>query len=84
MRIKNDFDCCYEIDNLISNTNIDIGIVIVWDNNYNNKIIEDITKNSIELIYSKKIETTLQFTENLLRGNPYGKTLVGKKFKRAI
>ena len=64
---KNDFDCCHEIDNLIRNTNIDIGIVIIWDNNYNNKIIEDITKNNIELIYSKKIETTLQFTENLLR-----------------
>ncbi len=64
---RNSFDCCNVIDNLINDTNIDIGIVIVWDNNYNNKIVEEITKNNIELIYSKKLETTLLFTENLLR-----------------
>lgn len=66
---KNNFDCCKEIDYLINKTHLDIGMVIIWDINYNNQIIEEILKieNTLELIYSEKIETTLQFTINLLR-----------------
>lgn len=66
---KNNFDCCVKIDNIISNTNIDLVMLIVWDKSYNDMVIEEVKKkfNDIELIYSKEYDTTLQFTENFLR-----------------
>ena len=64
---KNNFDCCKEIHNIIKNTESEIGLVIVWDKSYNNKIIEEIQNNNLKLIYSQELQTTLQFTENLLR-----------------
>ena len=67
--IKNNFDCCVKIDNIISNTNIDLVMLIVWNKSYNDMVIEEVKKkfNDIELIYSKEYDTTLQFTENFLR-----------------
>ena len=62
-----------KIDTIIRNTNTDIGVIIIWNNQYRDIILKTIEENKIDIIYEKEINNTCKFTENLLRQIHYKK-----------
>lgn len=63
-----------KVDNIIRNTNYDIGVIIIWNDKYKDIILETVKEKEIDIIYKKEIDNTNKFTENLLRQIHYKKT----------